>query len=125
VAFSASTIGFTREQALEIGCDDLLSKPFREADLFALLERQLRIRWRRAQSAPDRTTGASSVLPTTEQAEAVFEAARRGDATAVREELGRLADGDPALREWTRDIEGLAAQFRMQEIRRRLAALTE
>jgi hypothetical protein len=49
----------------------------------------------------------------------------RGDATAVREELGRLADGDPALREWTRDIEGLAAQFRMQEIRRRLAALTD
>ena len=125
VAFSASTIGFTSAQALEIGCDDLLSKPFREAELLSVLERQLRIQWRRGGPV---TTGGSrprGALPTISQAGAVVAAARRGDAATVREELGRLAAGDPSLREWTGDIEQLAERFQMQEIRRRLESLPD
>ena len=121
VAFSASTIGFTRADALRLGCDDYLSKPFREEELLALLKRHLGLKWQRAaRSVP---AAVESADPTPDQAEKLLAHARRGDAVVLIEELKGMVATNPELGAFAAEIGELAARYQMQEIRNRLERL--
>jgi signal transduction histidine kinase/CheY-like chemotaxis protein len=118
VSFSASTIGFSREDAARMGCDDHLAKPFREEDLLALLQRHLGLEWVR-EAAGD--IGATArIEPSADRVRELLGHARRGDATGLRRHLRRLADSEPRFEGFVAEMEALANSYRMQEIRNRL-----
>jgi CheY-like chemotaxis protein len=123
VAFSASTIGFTRADALRLGCDDYLSKPFREEELLVLIERHLGLQWRRAAGSEAQVAAPTVEHPTPAQAAELLALARQGDAAGLRESLQRMLAANPGLDDFAARIGELAARFQMQEIRNRLEAL--
>ena len=52
VALTASAFNGNRDHFLACGCDEFAGKPFRAEELFAILERRLGLRFRRAEAAP-------------------------------------------------------------------------
>jgi CheY-like chemotaxis protein len=123
VAFSASTIGFTRTDALRLGCDDYLSKPFREEELFVILERQLALEWVRAADVVAPAGELSGERPSHAQVAELLASARQGDAAALRVSLKTMVAANPGLGAFATGIEELAVRFQMQEIRHRLERL--
>lgn len=55
IVVSASVVDDDREAVFAAGCDDFLRKPFQEADIFALLEKHLGLRFIYEQEAPSHT----------------------------------------------------------------------
>jgi CheY-like chemotaxis protein len=45
IALTASSLEEDRENVLSVGCDDFLSKPFREAEIFELMHKHLGVRY--------------------------------------------------------------------------------
>jgi signal transduction histidine kinase/ActR/RegA family two-component response regulator len=124
VSFSASALGFTRDDAVRIGCDDHLPKPFREAELLGLLERQLALEWiRGANATPVAAPGVDVPQPDRAQAAELLGFARRGDANGLRQALARLRVTVPQLAAFAEEMESLVARYRMHDIRQRLEAL--
>ncbi len=52
IALTANAFEEERARALEIGCDDFLSKPFKEADIFALMSEHLGVQYVYEDTAP-------------------------------------------------------------------------
>ncbi|MEZ4866017.1 MAG: response regulator [Caldilineaceae bacterium] len=52
IALTASAFEEERALVLSAGCDDFLRKPFREADIFAMMSRHLGVRYQYAEAAP-------------------------------------------------------------------------
>lgn len=68
IALTASSFEEEREEILEIGCDDVLRKPFRESDLFSLLRKYLPVQYVYAEEAPaeeryPKTSGSAGLTP--------------------------------------------------------------
>jgi signal transduction histidine kinase/CheY-like chemotaxis protein len=108
VAVSASVFPAFREQVLEGGFDDFIAKPFRGAELFAVLQKHLGVRYRQEEVAPVEPHAALELSPEQAQqlAARIEQALEMGDMGA----LGDLGDKEapPALRE---QIASLARQF--------------
>ena len=121
VSFSASTMGFTREDAHAIGCDDYLPKPFREEELLEVLQRQLDLTWER-KIPTDASDG--HALPDAAEARQLLAYARRGDATGLRTALKKLAKARPEVRGFVEELDRIAAGYRMREVRTRLEKLS-
>ena len=51
-AMTASVLQFAEYEAIDIGCDDLIRKPFLDMDIFQCMEEQLGIRYIFNESAP-------------------------------------------------------------------------
>jgi signal transduction histidine kinase/CheY-like chemotaxis protein len=116
IAMSASVLAFNRDEAFAAGCDDFLAKPFREADLLALLQRTLHLEWIEA-AAPDPATTPPAddrprAAPTLAELEALLAVAQRGEIAALRRRL-EDAVGDPLVDE----LRELARTYRMDRIR--------
>ncbi len=128
VSFSASAFNFSRGDALALGCDDFVAKPFREAELLSVLVRLLELTWitsdppepARPRDDATRAPAPSGARIEDETVRELLEHARRGDAAALREALGRLREAQPALAPVISELDELAARFQMQELRRRL-----
>ena len=52
VALTASAFNGNRDHFLACGCDEFAGKPFRAEELFAIMERRVGLRFRRAEAAP-------------------------------------------------------------------------
>ena len=48
VAVSASAYDLDRSECYAAGCDEFLAKPFREEELWAIIERALKLTWKYA-----------------------------------------------------------------------------
>jgi len=122
IAMSASVMSFSREQALEAGCDDFLPKPFRDSELIAKLAMHLQIQWRRGDTAnPFPPATAQSSAPIADL-QPLLETARRGEIRHVREQIAALRErhpSDPRLLE----LETLARNYEMEKLRGRLDQL--
>ncbi len=126
VATSASVLGFNRDDAIRAGADDFLPKPFKEDQLFEILQHQLRLKWRHAE--PEATSvcvsptafAAAGAAPSDELLQALQAAANRGDIVGVRSELGALKSRCPEHAAWVGELEALAAAYQMTALRRRL-----
>ncbi len=119
IAMSASVLSFSREDAFAAGCDDFLSKPFREDDLLARIGQALQVEWigdpgtavpSSADPAPATTLSAAVIAE-------LLASARRGEIAALRRRLGELR-GDPLADA----LEALAKSYRMENIRALLEA---
>lgn len=132
IATSASVFSFTRADALGLGCDDFLPKPFQEEQLMTLLESCLGLEWEKTEKDGDearisegvRAQGSGMEKPwDREMLQRLLEAANRGDVAAVRAELtvARVDGLGPRLA--LEELEALAARFQMALLRERLAKL--
>jgi PAS domain S-box-containing protein len=122
IGVSASAFEPDREACRAAGCADFLAKPFREEQLFALLERHLGLKWRYADNdAPRRETHAPfpavQHAPDPADAEILHEMAAKGDVVGVRTYAQQLATRDPRLAPFAQGVTELAARFRMKAIR--------
>lgn len=133
VATSASVFAFSRDDALALGCDDFLPKPFKEEALFELLGRVLTVVWVRDPRATTVTGPAtnggvaaarsvSSTL-TPVRMQALVAAANRGDVAALKAELAALRESNPGATAVLDELEAMAKTFQMAALRRRLAEL--
>jgi len=119
VSFSASAFNFSRADALALGCDDFVAKPFREAELLDVIGRLLDLRWIVSDLTAQAAARAGDRFEP-EQARMLLEPARLGDAASLREALRRVGIERPELSALVAEFDALAARFQMQEIRNRL-----
>ncbi|MGK4008709.1 ATP-binding protein [Sorangium sp. So ce1036] len=122
VAMTASAFEHNRSLALEAGCDDFLSKPFRDADLFALLSRHLGARFTyeeqpaEAPPAPAARTvdlaRAAADLPAPLRKD-LRQAATRLDPRAVQAAVERIRPADAEL---AGAVAELARRYRFDSI---------
>ena len=115
VALTASAFAEQREAILAAGCDDVVHKPFRAAEIFEALERHLGVRFRYEPSEPrDQVTVDEdmSALPEIVVAE-VRSAALLLDQEAMGKAIARVAELRPAL---ARTLDALAREYHFEEI---------
>jgi signal transduction histidine kinase/CheY-like chemotaxis protein len=121
VAYSASAFDFTRGDALRAGFADILTKPYAEAELYAVLERTLSLNWIRDEQTEGRKGAEGQVAEEVriDLAE-LLALSRRGDIRTIRKRLEAVgadrAEADPLLAELCR----LATNYEMEKIRSRL-----
>jgi CheY-like chemotaxis protein len=115
-ALTASAFREDRSEIIAAGCDDVLSKPLDEGQLFAAMERLLGLRYRYAEEpaapAPAGTNVDLARLPA-EVRDALRSAAQTLDVEATRQVLGRVREIDGAL---ARELEELAQAYRYDRI---------
>ncbi|MRR51586.1 MAG: PAS domain S-box protein [Rhodocyclaceae bacterium] len=114
-ALTASAFREDRGEILAAGCDDVLSKPLDEEQLFAAMERLLGLRYRYAE-APASAVPASDIdlagLPLALR-DQLCRAARLLDVEATEQAIGRVRDVDPHVAE---ELEELVSTYRYDRI---------
>ena len=113
--FRSTASAFEEERAdiLTSGFDDFLCKPFRDADLFALAEKHLRVRFVYREEAPPRLSPAPDPKALAALPEALrtglAEALVRLDTVAVDQTIAAIQARDAqlaaALAAWARDFQ--------------------
>ena len=115
ISYSASLIGFTRKEALEMGCDDWLPKPFAPEDLFDKLGQLLDLDWEYAEAAAS-TPAADGFRFQAEDLEDLRALAYRREPAGLKDRLGRILDRDPDSAPLVKELLGLVAKFRLGEV---------
>jgi signal transduction histidine kinase/CheY-like chemotaxis protein len=123
IAMSASVLSFNRDDAFAAGCDDFLTKPFREEELMRQLALHLGLNLNYEESAPPSSVETSEdQLPSTTALTALLTAAQRGEIATLRRLLADLRSTQPECAGFVSELETLARSFQMEQIRRRLEA---
>ncbi len=124
IALTASAFEEDRDKVLAAGCDDFVRKPFREEEVWGVLERHLAIRFTYEEvgrgtaegnylgSGRDLTAGEMAVLPD-DLIVALHQAAMQADDEAVRSLLSQI-DGEHA--ELVQNLSELVRDYRFDEI---------
>jgi signal transduction histidine kinase/ActR/RegA family two-component response regulator len=122
VALTASAFAEQRGAILAAGCDDVVHKPFRAAEIFAALERHLGVHYRYEASGalPPTVDLDWSALPEPLAAE-VCRAAALLDLEAIEKAIARVAEVQPAL---ANGIASLARDYRFDQILQRCRPAT-
>lgn len=124
VSFSASTFNFQREDAIGLGCDDHVTKPFREDDLFRILERLLGLQWLHAPGPdPAKTATIGSGILASDDHEVLLSLSRRGDVNGIRRKLKAIGADNPDSLGLVGELDQIAAGYRMGELRERLESM--
>jgi PAS domain S-box-containing protein len=126
IMLSASVFVANREQAIAVGADDFLGKPFREADLFQKLGRLLDLTYEyadgarvgnRAVKAPVPAASAETEVVPAEFAAPLRRALEDADLDQMLALIDRLDASHPAL---ARELRDLAQRFDYQQLLSRL-----
>ena len=121
IAVSASVFASDRQQALDAGCDDFLSKPCAEETLHAALGHALGLDWVTAPAAPGTAATADgpgeALNPPAGELEALLELSRRGDVLKIRRRLADLLATDPRYAGFVEPLAALAAAYQMNRLR--------
>jgi signal transduction histidine kinase/DNA-binding response OmpR family regulator len=114
IALTASAFAEQRAAILAAGCDDVVHKPFRADDIFAVLERYLGVHFRYESSAPSPAVveEVTAALPEPLVAE-ICRAAVLLDPEAMDEAIARAAELQP---EFAKVLAALAREYRFEEI---------
>ncbi len=126
-AVSASVFESDRHQAFAAGCDAFLAKPFKDDQLFALLETHLGLKWVRAGADGSGAVSAAEVeaVPLPEETRAqLLELARRGDVLRLRARLAELG-AEPRFAAEIATLDALAASYQMKRLREVLSSDVE
>lgn len=125
VAVSASAYDLDRAACIAAGGDDFLAKPFREEELWAMIQRALGLAWQHAEAEETRVPFAAAVHPPpAAEATAIYELAAKGDVVAIRQRAQALLDLDPKYAPFARNVLDLAGRFKMKAIRQFVARYT-
>ena len=129
IVISASAFEHNREQCLEAGADDFLSKPFHLEELLALLAKHMEVEWVYSEPSPDLCSGESVNRPPTSPIvlsnvlwERMVELAKRGDIRQLRKQAKQLAQLDERYGPFAEELCGLIERFQINKIRQLLAS---
>jgi signal transduction histidine kinase/DNA-binding NarL/FixJ family response regulator len=137
IAISASVFDFNRQQSREVGCDDFLSKPIREAELLEKLRLHLELEWvyeearsvRQEQedvNPKSKTSPVSQVrgrqnpklmAPPAQEVAALLDLARRGDLRGIVKRANQLEELDERWIPFANHLRQLAKDFKGKQIR--------
>lgn len=118
VAVSASAYDLDRSECFAAGCDAFLAKPFREQELWQIIERVLGLNWHTAEPEETRTPFPKVMhAPPTEEAAALYDLAAKGDVVGIRQRAQTLVERDPQQAAFAQSVLDLAARFKMKAIR--------
>ncbi|MEO7598964.1 MAG: PAS domain S-box protein [Opitutus sp.] len=118
IAVSASAYDVDRNECLAAGCDAFLAKPFREDELWSVMERVVGITWRYVDSEETGTPFPMTIQPPPpEAALEMYELAAKGDLVAIRARAQALVVSDPKYEPFARSVLDLAGRFKMKAIR--------
>ena len=98
VALTASAFEEDRRRVLDAGCDDFVRKPFREEDIFDVLERHLGLRFTYADDAPPPDAGRSALTRadleglSPDLLARLHRAANEADEETIRKLIGEFVD---------------------------------
>src|SRR5262249_32683514 len=120
IACSASAFAFNRQESLEAGCNDFLTKPIQAEDLFEQVSRYLNIQWvyetaPRA-SAQGNTVAEALVVPRPEELTVLFDLVKKGKVLAIRQEAARLEQLGEAYRPFVAEVRRMTKSFNLKEL---------
>jgi PAS domain S-box-containing protein len=122
VAVSASAYDLDRTECFAAGCDEFLAKPFREEELWGVMERALTLTWRFADVEETRVPFALTMhAPPPAEATVIYELAAKGDVVGLRARAQALIELDAKYAPFAQGVLDLAARFKMKAIRQFVA----
>lgn len=123
IASSASVSGSHRQQALEAGCNDFLSKPIQAQELLEQLQHHLQLTWIYqneheliGQLQDNSALSTELVVPPSCELAALYQAVQRFDVAAIQAETNRIQQLDPKYRVFTARLSALSNEFEMEAI---------
>ncbi|MCA1994513.1 MAG: response regulator, partial [Coleofasciculus sp. S288] len=123
IAISASVFDFDKQQSREVGCDDFIPKPVREADLLEKLRVHLGLEWiyeaaRDSQQEARETllTSDSLVTPPSEEIAVLLDLAMRGNLRGISERASQLEELDKRWVPFATRLRQLAKEFKGKQI---------
>ena len=128
IAISASVFNFDRQQSQEVGCDDFLPKPIREAELLEKLRLHLGLEWIYEETTSDRPeqkevhpqsqiSHSNFIVPPAEEVAALLDMARRGDLRGLAKRATQLEELNPQWVAFATHLRQLAKEFKGKQIR--------
>ncbi|HEY9604774.1 MAG TPA: MASE1 domain-containing protein [Allocoleopsis sp.] len=123
VASSASVSGSHRQQALDAGCNDFVSKPIQAEELLEKLRHHLQLTWiyqngheliGQLQDSSDLST--ELVVPPSSELAALYQAVQRFDVATIQAETNRIQQLDPKYGVFAARLSALSDEFEMEEI---------
>jgi CheY-like chemotaxis protein len=120
IACSASAFAFNRQESLEAGCNDFLTKPVQAEDLFEKVGRYLNLQWL-YDTAPrvwehGHAVAESLVAPRPEELTALFDLVKKGKVIAIRQEAARLEQLGEAYRPFVAEVRRMTKSFNLKEL---------
>ncbi|AFZ17084.1 hybrid sensor histidine kinase/response regulator [Allocoleopsis franciscana] len=128
IAISASVFNFDRQQSQEVGCDDFLPKPIREAELLEKLRLHLGLEWIYEETTNDspeqqevhpqsQISQSQFIVPPAPEVAALLDMARRGDLRGLAKRATQLEELDPQWVPFATHLRELAKEFKGKQIR--------
>jgi signal transduction histidine kinase/CheY-like chemotaxis protein len=128
IAHTASVLALHREEALAAGCVDFIAKPFESEQIFDCLERQLGVRFERAEPATDGIildTPLERVALPEELCARLMVAAELHSTTALKACLQELRQLGPDAQRLAEQVRQLMRSYDMEGIQRLLARVAQ
>ncbi|KJH69589.1 hybrid sensor histidine kinase/response regulator [Aliterella atlantica] len=123
IATSASVFDMDRQQSQDVGCNDFIPKPIREAELIKQLGLYLKLEWiyEDAKCVPKDSAqaillNAQTIAPSVEEMSVLLDLAMMGDLKAIAERAARLQTLDPQWMPFAAHLIQLAKAFRRRQI---------
>lgn len=124
IAISASVLDSERHHSLVVGCEAFLAKPIQEAQLLALLQKNLNLEWiyeeietlTVTQQGSDKIISEELVVPPPAELEILYELAMLGSMKKIREQADYLEKLDPIYVPLANQLRHLAQGFKEKEI---------
>ena len=126
IASSASVFDINRQKALDVGCNDFLSKPIQADELLRQLQTQLQLTWiYHNESELTRKLAqvvTEIVIPHASELMTLYEAAQRCDIGDIQAEIHRIKQLDPKYIPFAEQILILTYEFEIEAIAHLLQA---
>jgi CheY-like chemotaxis protein len=123
IALSASVFERSRQNSLQAGCQDFVSKPVRADQLLEKLGEHLNLTWIYAQQEDPASVALSSapreaevVVPDEPHVRLLYEHALRGDINAIRRQLGVIERIDNRFGPFVSTVRRMADDYDMRQI---------
>ena len=120
IMVSANAYAVDRNRASEAGCDDFLAKPIQISALLARIKLHLGLNWIYRGEAKPTPVDVHRVLPPPEVLNELRAAVRMGDLRTLNDRLLALVDLDLAYLPFARNLQTLAREFRLADLRKAL-----
>ena len=126
IALSASVFEYTRQQSIDVGCDDFIPKPVRIDVLLDTLKTHLNLEWiyspagvavDERPAATPATDGEAAIAVTAEEATRLYDFAMQGDIQGLLKQLDHYEHLNAPNHPFGARLRELARGYRMEQIR--------
>lgn len=124
VAISASVASSVRDECLDAGFNDFVAKPFRDTDLFGMMQRLLGLEWvhQREEPAPERP--AEVVVPRAEELTELVAQTESGNIRGILDAVDDVAALDARYGPFAKKVATMAREFQINRLANYLGEVT-